>query len=228
MNDDRLRRRLADADPTADRPALSSHDPSARALLEEIMNTPHDTIEAERHDATDTSTTAPTRRPARWYAPIAGIAAAGALVFGGLAIGGAFGGADGETDVAGPAPTSIPTPGAEPVTLSLGEGENAMASCLALDAAMLQSVPLAFAGDVASIDGETVTLTVTRWYTGGDAPTVVLTAPAGLEALTGTVDFEVGGSYLVSSGDGLVVNYCGWSGPATPELQAIYDAAFPG
>lgn len=229
MNDDRLRRRIADADPTSGRPDLTNTDPGARALLEDIMNTPYDTIERDAaHDTNTLGSRAPDRRPRRWYAPVAGIAAAGVLVVGGLAVTGNLGGADGEPDVAGPVTSVDPDAGGEPVTLSLGEGQDAMMSCMAIDAAMLGMVPLAFAGDVSSIDGELVTMTVTQWYVGGDAPTVQLTAPAGLEALIGTVDFEVGGSYLISSGDGQTVNYCGWSGPATPELQAVYDAAFPG
>ena len=53
-----------------------------------------------------------------------------------------------------------------------------------------------------------------------------LTAPAGMEALIGGLDFQPGATYLVSAYDG-VVSYCGLTGPATPELQAMYAAAFP-
>ena len=86
---------------------------------------------------------------------------------------------------------------------------------------------MAFAGTAAVVDGERVVLDVTRWYTGGVAQQVELTAPSGMEALTGGIPFEVGGEYLISAFGG-VVNYCGLSGPVTPELQAIYDSAFPG
>jgi hypothetical protein len=75
------------------------------------------------------------------------------------------------------------------------------------------------------IDGETVTLTVDRWYVGGDAPVVTVTAPAGFEALLGSIDFVVGDPYIISAFDG-VVSYCEMSGPATPERQAWYDEAF--
>jgi hypothetical protein len=44
--------------------------------------------------------------------------------------------------------------------------------------------------------------------------------------LIGSVAFEVGQQYFVTAFDG-VVNYCGFSGPVTPELQAIFDQAFP-
>ncbi len=59
------------------------------------------------------------------------------------------------------------------------------------------------------------------------AGAVTLIAPEGLEALIGGVAWEVGRSYIVSASDG-VVHYCGQTGPATPELQTIYDAAFAG
>ncbi len=79
------------------------------------------------------------------------------------------------------------------------------------------------------VDGERVVLEVTDWFAGTDdqtaAQTVELTAPAGLEALTGGIAFEVGEPYLVSATDG-VVDYCGLSGPATTELQSLSDDAF--
>jgi hypothetical protein len=52
-------------------------------------------------------------------------------------------------------------------------------------------------------------------------------APDGFEALIGSIDFQEGKSFLVSAYDG-VVNYCGFSGEETPELRAVYDAAFGG
>ncbi len=64
-------------------------------------------------------------------------------------------------------------------------------------------------------------------YRGVDAGAVTLVAPEGLEALIGGVAWQVGRPYLVSASDG-VVHYCGQTGPATTELQAIYDAAFAG
>ena len=72
-----------------------------------------------------------------------------------------------------------------------------------------------------------ITLDVERWYTGGEGDTVQITAPDGLEALIGGIDFVDGETYLVIATDG-TVNYCGYSGPATPDLQSVYDAAFPG
>lgn len=113
----------------------------------------------------------------------------------------------------------------EELGLSLGEGA-ALASCLPVDAAILADMPMAFAATATAVEGEQVTLAVDRWYAGGDAGTVVLQAPAGMEALIAGFDLSVGERYLIAAGDG-TVNYCGYSGAATPELQAVYDAAFP-
>jgi hypothetical protein len=41
------------------------------------------------------------------------------------------------------------------------------------------------------------------------------------------VSFEQGKRYLVAATEG-TVNGCGFSGPATPELQKSYDEAFGG
>jgi hypothetical protein len=85
----------------------------------------------------------------------------------------------------------------------------------------------AFAGTATSVEGETVTVTVDRWYTGGDATTVDLQSTAGSPALIDGFEFEVGQQYLITAAQGNV-NFCGDSGPATPELTAAFDAAFPG
>lgn len=138
-------------------------------------------------------------------------AAVVALVVGGFAV---FGGDSDPGVVAA----------SEPLQLDLGESD-AMASCIALSADILADVPVAFAGTATSVDGEKVTLDVDEWYVGGDAATVELSAPAGLVALIGGIDFQEGKQYLISAYDG-TVSYCGMSGEATPELQALYDEAF--
>lgn len=154
----------------------------------------------------ETKTESWNRRPAAY---LIGAAAVVAVVLGGFAL---FNGTD--------------TPASPPLALSLGESD-ALASCIVLTADVLDDVPLAFAGTVTGVEGETVTLSVDEWYVGGDAETVELSAPSGLGALIGSIEFSGGEQYLISAFDG-VVNYCGFSGPATPDLQAIYDEAFPG
>jgi len=109
--------------------------------------------------------------------------------------------------------------------LSLGAG-GAMASCLAFDVERLAEMPVAFAGTVTDAGGETAVLAVDRWFRGGEADEVLLRAPAGLKALTGGFELVPGDRYLITATDG-TVNYCGFSGPATPELTTAYDAAFP-
>jgi hypothetical protein len=88
-------------------------------------------------------------------------------------------------------------------------------------------MPLAFEGTVTGVDGDVVTLDVDRWFKGGDATQVTITAPAGFEALIGGIEFDEGAQYLITATDG-VVNYCGFSGPSTPEMRAAFEEAFPG
>lgn len=123
---------------------------------------------------------------------------------------------DGEPDqVAGPA-----------LELTAGP-HDALASCLAFDVATLATMPVAFEGTVTAAAGEQVTLDVDTWFAGGDSQQVLITAPAGLEALIGGVDFAVGEQYLITATDG-TVNYCGYSGPATPDFRAAFQQAFAG
>jgi hypothetical protein len=152
------------------------------------------------------------RSRARWL--LAGAAAA--VVAGALALSLTTGDDDGDGDV-------VAQPALE---LSLG-AQDAMASCLAVDAATLSMMPAAFAATATEVDGELVTLDVDRWYTGGDAEVVQLRATSGQAALIAGFDFAVGERYLISASEG-AVSFCGFSGPATPELSAIFDEAFPG
>jgi len=116
---------------------------------------------------------------------------------------------------------------AEPaMELAVG-GDNAMASCLAFTPDVLKEMQVAFEGTATSVDGERVTLKVDHWFKGGETEQVALIAPEGLEALIGGLSFEEGEQYLISANDGQV-NYCGYSGEATPELRAGFDAAFGG
>ncbi len=112
------------------------------------------------------------------------------------------------------------------VELSLGEND-ALASCLAFDPAVLAAMPMAFEGTAIEVGGDEVTLEVTQWFTGGDAESVRLIGGHSSPALIAGFDFVPGEQYLISAGSGNV-NYCGYSGPASAELRAGYEAAFPG
>jgi hypothetical protein len=178
--------------------------PLSRERLENIMATP--TI-------TPTEAPRPERRRHRWYMAAAGVAVAALAVVGVAALTG--GDDDGQEPVAaGP-----------PLELSLGAGD-ALSSCMAFSVEELARAPMAFEGTVTAADAGTVQITVDRWFKGGDAATVELVAPEGMEALIAGIDFVVGEPYLVTAYDG-TVNYCGFSGPATPELRAAFEQAFP-
>jgi len=218
---DELRDRMARLDPMSERVSTEPiTSPSARALLEEIMNTPTTEPVMERPAPTDTDSdtnsdtirgaTNPRPRRTWWLGSVAATVVA-ALAIGGFALSGAFDG-DEQRDV---------------LALSTGDVDPSMMMCMELTAESIAMAPIAFRATVDAVDGELVTMTVDHWYKGGDADAVSLTAPAGMEALIAGLDFQVGETYLVTAYDG-VVNYCGATGPATPELQSLFDQAFPG
>lgn len=202
MNADELRDRLADVDPAFDVATEPPTTLSSRSRLERIMHTDPNTITAS------TSTRDRGRRRL-WLAAAAAVVVA---VAGGVVL---AGGGDGDEK---------PVASGPPVELTLG-ASNTMASCLPVDAEILADMPLAFAGTATQVEGETVTLTVEEWYAGGDAGTVVLHAQSGMEVLIDGFAFTTGAEYLVSATES-TVNFCGFSGPATEELQAVYDDAF--
>ena len=221
---DELRDRIARLDPvTSDATIQSVTSPGAKALLEDIMNTPL---------SSDTQpTTTQTNRP--WWISAGVAAAVIAVVTIGVA---ALNRNDDEPTIAEPSvtesdssdssATSEPAGKLKVLELSAGS-EDVMASCLRLDPAMVAMSQVAFRGTGASVEGEIVTLTIDHWYVGGDAQVATLVAPAGMQALIGGIAFEPGKSYIVAAYDG-VVSYCGLTGEATPELEAIYAEAFPG
>ena len=196
---DELRERLARLDPMHSAvPTESATTPSSRQLLEEIMSTSStEPIEAKPR---------PKKNP--WY-----LGAAATLV---VVVGAAIaltGGTGGD-----------PVASTPPLTLDAG-AEDPMAMCIQFSVEELAKTPLAFEGTVTSVEGETVTLDVGEWFKGGEASQVVLNAPAGMEALIGGIPFEQGGQYLITAYDG-TVNYCGFSGPSTPEMRSAFEQAF--
>lgn len=200
MNDE-LRERLARIDPMHPGvPARSVTEESSRLQLETIMTTP-----------TRERTASPAASNRNWIPAVAALAA---LV---VAIGGfvAFEGGPGDTPQA-----------AAPIELDAA-GEDPMASCIVFSPEELAKVAeIAFEGTVTAVDGAEVTLAVDRWFKGGGGATeVILNAPLGMEALIGGIPFAVGEQYLITAQDGNV-NYCGFSGPATPEYRAAFEAAF--
>jgi hypothetical protein len=209
VTDDDLRARLRDADPAAQLAPLSP-DRTAR-LLEDSMITEFGT----------SPTVAPPRpRPVRRWA----LAAAGLVLVAAAATG--TGAVLRSSDGPGPGPGLPPvSPAVVSVTRIVVAGDTA-AKCMPPDPGVLARVPLAFAGTVERIAGGTAVLHVTRLYAGPPTDVVeVAQSDGNSEALIGATVFESGRQYLVAATDGQAL-VCGYSGLATPELQALYDAAF--
>ncbi|MDR7251846.1 hypothetical protein J2X46_000818 [Nocardioides sp. BE266] len=117
---------------------------------------------------------------------------------------------------------------AAPAPVELTADASAAGKCAVPSAETLSTFDTAFSGTVTALEDGTATLDVDRWYAGGDADTVTVTTPSkDLAALLMAVEFEKGKSYLVSATDGRVT-LCGFTGETNPDLQALYDEAFPG
>lgn len=198
--DDDLRARLRRLDPAGDLPVDPVSSPRAASAMERAMQT------------LDSPSTTPVRRSRRRAvgAGLAAVTAAAAVTTGVLVLGG--------DDPAG--------------TLDLSLSEDvATASCIQFSEDVLARMPVAFAGTVSAVAEDEVVLEVDRWFTGGEAERVRLDVPGGVgpeaAALWYGVDFREGDRYLVTATDGNV-NSCGYTTPATPEMEAAFDRAFSG
>jgi hypothetical protein len=211
-SDDDLRARLARVDPV--RSAVSPEPFTslrAQELLERAMTS--------TTDSPSTDAPAPSSDPSRSRRGLLAVAAAAAVAVAGVAGVALLGGEDkGGDDVV-----------AAPVTLSLALGDaGAIQACMPFDVNLLKGMSPAFAATVESVEGDTVTLDVTKVYAGDDVDRVVLTQPGGASAVAlDGVAFDEGKSYLVTAAQG-TVNGCGYSGADTPELRASFEQAFGG
>jgi hypothetical protein len=219
-SDDNLRALLRGGDPAG---SLSPADPAGLAiLLEDIMSADLDV----RPDADEGSRATGTHGRNRLTWLVAAAAAAMIAAGGGFAISGLGGDSPPQ---AGPKPSvSAPDPNAPlagqttQLTAKVPDGK-----CVAEPtAAMLAGYDQAFEGTVTSIEGDTVTLEATEVYQGEVGETVEVKAPqAPFQAMIQQVQFQVGGTYLVSTFDG-AVSMCGFSGPASGSLQKLFTEAF--
>jgi hypothetical protein len=208
--DDELLARLWSVDPAS---SLPPADPAWVArLLEDTMTD----VEREGETVPTRETGTHGRNPLTWL-----VAAAAVLIIAGV---GAFG------LLAHDSGDKVPGAGSDPVHtvthLSAAPGGSS-GKCMVPNADLLGTQTLAFAGTVQEFTGGVVTLVPTHFYAGDVTDVVEIEVPsADMHALVGAVQFEDGGRYLVSATGGRVT-VCGFSGPVTPELTALYEQAFP-
>jgi hypothetical protein len=199
---DELEQRLRAADPVpATVPVDSPRSPRARTLVEHLMTDAPITLDPSR---------SPRKR--RWVAA----AAAAVAVVAALGVVALTSDDDGSGT---PSSLALSTPGSD-----------MMGMCMQVTPESLRdAAQVAFEGTVTEVDGRIATLSVDRWFAGDAVDEVVVTGPDENEtALLGGVVLEDGGQYLVSARDGEVLS-CGLSGEASDaNLQALFEAAFPG
>ena len=202
MHDDDLQARLRDADPARRTPPPDPSwiDTLAQSTMEAPMTTPEPA--------------AGTRRT--WL-----LTAAAAVLVAALGVGGwsALSGDDNRDQVARE----------KTVTTLIVPKPDLAAMCMQLTPETVGQMQVAFDGTVSSIEGEEVTLDVTKWYVGGDTDQVKLVqnSPDAMIALEGDIVLEQGQRYLVTAHDGQI-NGCGFTALWSQELQDIFDQAFAG
>ena len=119
-------------------------------------------------------------------------------------------------------------PSSAPAVVNLTVPAGASAKCREPQPSLLAgNADFAFAGTVAGITGDVVTLEVTKVYKG--APAGVVQVPQegrSSETMMGSGKFETGRKYLVAASGGQIL-ICGYSGEAdAPGLRELFDKAF--
>jgi hypothetical protein len=216
-HDDALRSMLRGGDPAG---SLSPADPAALAsLLEDIMSADLDV--RPESDEGNRATGTHGRNRLTWLVAAAAVAAIAGV--GGVALSG-LGDSSAPPSAGKQTPTvkdpQVGTPG---VTTALGVAEQ-QGRCAEATPELLAQYDVAFQGTVTSIEGNTVTLDTTEVLNGEVGEAVQVTAPAGIGAMLGTVNFQVGGSYLVAAFNGQL-SQC-YSGSASGDLRSPFDKAF--
>jgi hypothetical protein len=222
--DDELRALLRASDPASSLPAA---DRAALAiLLEDIMSADLEIRPVAPDDASRASGTHGRNR-LTWLVAAAAVAMIAGV--GGVAIAGL-------SDDDSPAPqasdhrTTPPASTAAAPVAGLTTELTAKAPtgrCAVPDATLLARYDQAFQGTVTAVDDGMVTLQATEVFNGEVGETVqVAAAPADMQALASSVNFQVGGTYLVSAFGGSVSTCPGFSGPASGDVQKLYTEAF--
>lgn len=199
MTDHELEQRLQRIDPV---PAATSVDtpdsPQARVIMEQIMQTQATPVEE------------PTSSHRRWVAAAAAVVGAAAAIAIGVAI------------------VRNDSTGSETVAATYElQASDPMAMCLALtDAPPPPSGAVAFGGTVTEVTADSVVVDVDQTFAGDEVDVATLAAGPDVTAVAlDGVEFVPGQRYLVTVVDG-DVQTCGVSGPASPELEAIYAGWF--
>lgn len=210
--DDELFARLRAADPAA---SLRADDPRrvVRLLEDAMSNDPElDTVTESRGAGTRG------RSPLTWLVAAAAvvlIAAAGILTV--------VGGDDPTLPAAGGDPSAQPSPSVTGLTMP---GASA-GRCMVPNAQALSTAAYAVDAEAVSIEDGVVTLEPSEWYAGEATDLVeVDQSSSDRQALIGATVFEEGQRYLVAGTDAGQVMVCGFSGPRTEELAALYSDAF--
>jgi hypothetical protein len=222
--DDELRALLRSADPVDSLPPANAA--AVAHLLEDIMSADLEVRPVAPHDGTR-STGTHGRNRLTWL--VAAAAAAMIAGVGGVAIAG-LSGDDNPAPQASDHRTTTPgsTEGAPVagVTTKL-TAKAPQGRCAVPNATLLAQYDQAFQGTVTAINGDTVTFQATEVFNGEVGETVQVAAtPADMQSLVSAVNFQVGGTYLVSAFGGSVSTCPGFSGPASGDVQSLYSEAF--
>jgi hypothetical protein len=192
--------RLRAADPAASLPpaGIDRVTHLLEAAMSDTATHTHETRENGTHD----------RSPLTWV-----VAAAAVLL---IAAAGVFGLVNRDRDQ---------TPAATDTVTVLGYAPS-HGRCMVPNVAVLQAQTIAFRGTLTTLTVGSATFRVDHWFKGGPTDLARVTAPL-LGELVDSARFSVGHEYLVSAQRGQVTA-CGFSGPATGSLAALYQRAFAG
>ncbi len=210
MTEDELFDRLRAADPGS---SLPPADPARVArLLEDAMT--DDTMTETRETGT------------RHRGPLTWLVAAAAVVL--IAAAGTFALVNiGDDPATPPAAGGDPSVSANPTVTELALPGAVAGRCVVPNAQLLSGAAYAVDAEVVSVAEGVVTLDATEWYAGEPTDQLeVAQSDADLQALIGATEFETGQRYLVAGTDDGRVMVCGFTGPYSDDLAALYAEAF--
>ncbi|MEI4279573.1 hypothetical protein [Klenkia terrae] len=114
----------------------------------------------------------------------------------------------------------------DPTVLTAQPVGGPAASCAAITPETLAGSDVAFAARVTGVEGGTVTLETTERFAGDVADTVeVVQGDAGDVVDGAPLELQPGTTYLLTA-DGGTIGSCSGSGADSPELRALFEAAF--